>query len=111
MSVTQYNNVTINVEASISYDGRCTSHTILFEDGRHKTIGIILPCDDTVDSYKFSTNTSEQIEIISGDCDVMVEGEEDFAYYGSGNSFFVQGDSSFQIKTHTIVQYICHLEG
>ena len=103
MTAAQFTNVTVNAQATISYDGRCSSHTIMFEDGRHKTLGVILPCDNLVEHYHFSTNTSERIEIISGECE--------FSYYHAGQSFVVEGNSGFNLRTEEIVQYICHLEG
>ena len=51
MTAAQFTNVTVNAQATISYDGRCSSHTIMFEDGRHKTLGVILPCDNLVEHY------------------------------------------------------------
>ncbi|WP_199508713.1 MULTISPECIES: pyrimidine/purine nucleoside phosphorylase [unclassified Psychrobacter] len=111
MSAAQYKNVTINAQASISYDGRCSSHTIMFEDGRQKTLGVILPCDNMVEHYQFITNTSERIDIISGECEVQLHGEEDFSYYRAGQGFVVEGDSGFNLRTEEIVQYVCHLEG
>ena len=49
MTAAQFTNVTVNAQATITYDGRCSSHTIMFEDGRHKTLGVILPCDSSVE--------------------------------------------------------------
>ena len=111
MTAAQFTNVTVNAQATISYDGRCSSHTIMFEDGRHKTLGVILPCDNLVEHYHFSTNTSERSEIISGECEVKINGEEEFSYYRAGQSFVVEGNSGFNLRTEEIVQYICHLEG
>ena len=111
MPAAKFTNVTFNAQATISYDGRCSSHTIMFESGQHKTLGVILPCDSSVEQYHFSTNTSERIEIISGECEVKINGDEDFSYYRAGQSFVVEGNSSFNLRTEQIVQYICHLEG
>ena len=107
------------IETAIAFDHeRLTSavvakllHTIMFEDGRHKTLGIILPCDNLVEHYQFSTNTSERIEIIGGACEVKINGEEEFSYYRAGQSFVVEGNSGFNLRTEEIVQYVCHLEG
>lgn len=111
MSAAQFTNVTVNAHATITYDGRCSSHAVMFEDGRHKTLGVILPCDHDVEHYHFSTNSSERMEIISGECEIKIEGEEEFSYYRAGQSFVVEGASSFNLRTEEIVQYICHLEG
>ena len=111
MTAAQFTNVTVNAQATITNDGRCSSHTIMFEDGRHKNLGVILPCDNSVEDYQFSTNTSERIEIISGECEVKISGEEAFSYYRAGQSFVIEGNSSFNLRTEEIVQYVCHLEG
>lgn len=111
MPATTYEHVSVVKTATISYDGRCSSHTILFEDGSKKMLGVILPSDDVVPEYEFATHTSERMEIVDGGCEVKVDGEEDFSYYRTGQSFMVAGESSFVLRTEHIVQYICHLEG
>lgn len=111
MSAEQFNNVTVDAKANISYDGRCSSHTVSFDDGSKKMLGVILPCDEEVMQYHFATHTSERIEIISGECEVKINGEKDFSYYRAGQSFMVAGESGFNLRTEQIVQYICHLEG
>src|SRR5699024_1907570 len=111
MTEAQFTNVTVNAQATISYDGRCTSHTIMFEHGGQKTLGVILPCDDLVEHYPCNTTTSARIEIFIGECEVKINGEEEFSYYRAGQSFVVEGNSGFNLRTEEIVQYICHLEG
>lgn len=111
MTAAQFTNVTVNTHATIAHEGRSSNHTIMFEDGRHKKLGIILPCDSTTESYHFETNSSERIEIVSGECEVKINGDEDFSYYRAGQSFVVAGNSSFDIRNEQIVQYVCHLEG
>ena len=111
MPTTTYDQVSVVKNATISYDGRCSSHTVLFEDGSKKMLGIILPCDEHVREYEFATHTSERMEITSGECEVKITGEDEFTYYRAGQAFVVAGDSSFALRTEQIVQYICHLEG
>ena len=111
MPSTTFDHVSVVKNATITYDGRCSSHTLLFGDGRKKMLGVILPCDESIPEYDFQTHTSERMEIISGDCEVKIAGEEDFTYYRAGQAFTVAGNSSFTLRTEQIVQYICHLEG
>lgn len=111
MTAAQFTNVTVNAQAAISHEGRCSNHTIMFEDGRHKTLGVILPSVSGAEPYHFDTDTSERIEIISGACEVKIDGEEDFSYYRSGQSFVVEGNSGFSLRSEEVVQYVCHLEG
>lgn len=110
MSVTEFTNVSVVSTASISYDGRCSSHAILFEDGSKKMLGVVLPNDEQVSEYHFATHTSERMEITSGDCEVKLAGEDKFTHYRSGQAFLVAGDSSFELRTNSILQYVCHLE-
>lgn len=110
MSMAEFTNVSVVTKASVSYDGRCSSHTLLFEDGSKKMLGVVAPNDDTVNEYHFATHTSERMEIISGECDVRIEGEENFSHYRTGQTFMVAGDSGFELRTDGILQYICHLE-
>lgn len=111
MPTTTYDQVSVVKNATISYDGRCSSHTVLFEDGSKKMLGVILPCDENVREYEFATHTSERMEITGGECEVKITGEDVFTYYRAGQAFVVAGDSSFTLRTEQIVQYICHLEG
>ncbi|WP_434352895.1 pyrimidine/purine nucleoside phosphorylase [Psychrobacter sp. HD31] len=110
MSVAEFTNVSVVSKANVSYDGRCSSHTLLFEDGSKKMLGVVSPNDETVNEYHFATHTSERMEIISGECEVKIEGEETFNKYRAGQSFMVAGDSGFELRTNQILQYICHLE-
>lgn len=111
MSVAEYTQVSVLTKANISYDGRCISHTILFDDGSKKMLGVILPNDDDIQEYHFKTHTSERIEILSGECQVKIGIEDNHENYRPGQSFLVSGNSHFQLKTSDIVQYLCHLEG
>lgn len=111
MSVAEYTQVSVLTNANISYEGRCSSHTILFDDGSKKMLGIILPNDDSISEYHFETHTSERIEILSGECQAKVSTESDYQNYRPGQSFLVAGNSNFKLKTADIIQYICHLEG
>jgi hypothetical protein len=41
-------------EANVYFDGQVTSHSIIFQDGSHKTLGIMLPGE-----YEFGTDDKE----------------------------------------------------
>ncbi len=111
MSATEFANVSVLTEANLHYDGRCSSHTLLFEDGSKKMLGVILPNDEDITTYRFNTQTSERMEIISGECKVKIKGSEEYKLYRAGQAFMVAGDSSFKLRTNDVLQYICHLEG
>lgn len=111
MATVKFDHVTVETQAAISHEGRCISHTVLFEDGSKKMLGVILPCDDKISEYQFQTEGSERVEIISGECEVTIKNHSESDYYRTGQAFMVEGNSSFIIKNEQVVQYICHLEG
>lgn len=108
MNEVQFDHVSVIKEALVHFGGRCISHAVLFEDGKKKMLGVILP---GTEELKFSTHTSEKMEIISGDCEVRIAGEDEFKRYRAGQSFFVSGNSSFALRCDDIINYVCHLEG
>lgn len=110
-SSTRFDHVSVEKIANMYYQGRTFSRTVWFEDGRKKMLGIVLPCGSDIPLYEFKTDSSERIEILAGECEVKLEGEEGFTYYRAGQAFVVEGHSSYEMKTEEIVQYICHFEG
>ncbi|RYZ92518.1 MAG: DUF1255 family protein, partial [Moraxellaceae bacterium] len=42
MNPAQFNQVTVIKKANIYFDGKCISHTVQFDDGSKKTVGVIL---------------------------------------------------------------------
>ncbi len=99
--MSQFNNVTINKEANIYFDGQVTSRTVLFDDGTKKTLGIMLPGD-----YEFNTDARELMEIISGDLEINLPGES-WKKISGGESFEVPANSSFKLKIYTVTDYCC----
>lgn len=96
-------NVTVDTKANIYFDGRVVSHTVYFQDGSKKTLGLIYP-----GSYHFGTAAPERMEIISGDCNVVLDGSTDSTSYAAGTFFDVPGNSGFTIKVgENICEYIC----
>ncbi|MHB9036487.1 MAG: pyrimidine/purine nucleoside phosphorylase [Armatimonadota bacterium] len=103
---TQFDNVSVIAKANVYFDGKVTSHAILFEDGSKKTIGMIYP-----GSYNFGTGAPEKMEIVAGSCRVKLAGESEWNTYSEGAFFKVPGDSSFDIEvSEGIAEYICSYE-
>jgi hypothetical protein len=103
---TQFDNVSVIAKANVYFDGKVTSHTVLFQDGSKKTAGLIYP-----GSYNFGTGAPEKMEIIAGSCRVKLAGEEEWNCYAEGTFFKVPGDSSFDIEViDGIAEYICSYE-
>lgn len=101
--MSQFDNVSVVKKSNVYFDGRCVSHTVLFADGTKKTVGVIFPS-----SLTFNTGAPEIMEIIGGRCRVQLAGESQWQEYGAGQSFNVPGNSSFQIETLELLDYVCH---
>jgi uncharacterized protein YaiE (UPF0345 family) len=98
----EFNGVTVLKKANIYFDGGVTSRTIVFSDGSKKTLGIMLPGE-----YTFNTGDRELMEIMSGDLDVLLPGEERWRPVKGGESFDVPANSSFRLKVRGITDYCC----
>jgi len=70
-------------EANVYFDGQVTSHSIIFQDGSHKTLGIMLPGE-----YEFDTDDKELMEITPGKLDVQLP-DSDWLSMSGGESFEV----------------------
>ena len=56
--MSEFNNVKVNKEANIYFDGKVISRTVTFADGSIKTLGVMLPGE-----YEFNTEKKELMEI------------------------------------------------
>jgi uncharacterized protein YaiE (UPF0345 family) len=101
--MSQFDQVSVIKKSNIYFDGKCVSHTVLFADGSRKTVGVLFPS-----SLTFLTSAPERMEIVAGNCRVKLAGQDRWSDYGTGQSFSVPGDSSFQIETRETVDYVCH---
>jgi len=100
--MSEFNNVTVTREANVYFDGKVTSRKVTFEDGTFKTLGIMVAGD-----YKFGTEEKELMEILAGDCEILLPGETKWQSIKGGESFEVPANSSFEIKALTLVDYFC----
>ena len=104
--MSEFQGVTVVKEANIYFDGKVTSRTLLFPDGSKKTLGIMLPGE-----YEFSTGKRELMEILSGEMEVLLPGEEVWKTLQGGQSFEVAGDAKFQLRVKTLSDYCCSFIG
>jgi uncharacterized protein YaiE (UPF0345 family) len=96
-------NVTLSKKSNVYFDGKCVSHTAILPDGTRKTVGVIFPSTLT-----FNTGAPETMEIVSGKCRVRQQGATEWQTYEGGQQFDVPGNSSFDIDTIDLVDYVCH---
>ena len=103
----QFVGVTAITKANVYFEGNVVSHAIVFPDGSKKTLGLIYP-----GKYHFNTQAAERMQIIAGNCEVILDGQSGARAYGPGDPFDVQGKSGFTIEvTKDICEYICSFLG
>ena len=103
----QFDHVSVIKKSNVYFGGLCISHTVQFEDGTKKTLGVILP---TEQALTFETHVAEHIEIVSGQCQVKIGLQTEMRLYHAGESFDVPANSRFSMMASEVVDYICHLE-
>lgn len=101
--MSRFDKVSVVKKANVYFDGKCVSHTVIFPDGTKKTIGVIFPSILT-----FNTAKPEVMELNAGVCRVRLKGQNDWTTYATGQQFAVPGDSSFDIETLELLDYVCH---
>ncbi len=103
MEIEKFTDVTVHAKANVYFGGGVVSHTLVFQNGERKTVGVILP-----GSYHFGTKLAERMEIIEGEAEVHLDGGERPTHHASGHesrSFDVPSDSGFTI---TVSGKPCH---
>ncbi|NLN13816.1 MAG: pyrimidine/purine nucleoside phosphorylase [Arcobacter skirrowii] len=101
-NLNSFKGVELIKKANIYLDGNVTSRTFIDVDGSKKSLGIMM-----VGEYVFGTVEAEKMEIIEGEVEVRLKGEDGFKTYKSGSSFDVAANSSFEIKVKKITDYCC----
>jgi uncharacterized protein YaiE (UPF0345 family) len=102
----KFENVSVPAKANVYFDGKVISHTLLFQDGSKKTLGVILPGE-----FHFGTQAPELMEIVSGNCRVRLDGSSEWREFGPGTSFRVPGSSGFDIAVSAgVAEYVCSFE-
>jgi uncharacterized protein YaiE (UPF0345 family) len=99
--MSQFENVTVVREANVYFDGQVSSRAVIFADGSKKTLGIMLPGE-----YEFGTDAKELMEILAGELEVRLPGE-DWKPIQGGESFEVPAKSKFGLKIQTVTDYCC----
>jgi len=97
-----FENITIIKKANIYFNGNVTSRTILFANGEKKTLGIMMPGE-----YEFGTGDKELMEIMAGNLDVLLPGNNKWINFTAGQSFEVPANSSFKLVVKEVTDYCC----
>lgn len=94
--------VELESKANVYFDGRVTSRTCYREDGSRFTLGII-----TAGSYTFDVGEREHVQLIAGEAEVLLPGEQAWQRVAAPGSFGAPAGCSFQIRTTGVVEYLC----
>ncbi len=98
-----FKNVSVAAKANVYFDGKVVSHSVTFQDGSKKTLGLIYP-----GSYHFGTAAAERMEMIAGKAKVTLDGSKEVKSYAAGTHFDVPANSGFTIEVkEDIAEYIC----
>jgi len=94
-------NANIVKAANIYYDGKVTSRTVNLSDGTTQSLGIMLPGE-----YTFGTQKAEIMEMLSGELEIKLPGEE-WKTLNTPETFNVPANSSFDLKIKSVTDYCC----
>ncbi len=100
--MSEFKNVTVVREASIYFEGKVTSRTVLFLDASRKTLGVMLPGE-----YEFGTSSRESIEILVGELEVLLPEANAWEKVSEGETFEAPPHSRFKLKVKTVTDYCC----
>ena len=99
--MTTLNNISLIKEANIYFDGKVVSRTLFLEDGTKQTLGIM-----QVGEYTFDTQEAEIMEMMSGELEIRLAGEE-WRRLNTPETFEVPANSSFDLKITAVTDYCC----
>jgi uncharacterized protein YaiE (UPF0345 family) len=101
-----YADVEVLTKANVYFDGKVVSHTVRFNDGTKKTLGLIYPGE-----YHFGTAAPERMQIVAGSCRARLDGESVWRDYPAGTEFRIAGNSGFDIAVgEGVAEYVCSFE-
>lgn len=66
------------------------------------TIGVIEKGE-----YEFGTSNHETMTVIEGQLDALLPGESEWQSFTAGQSFEVEANTSFKVKSHVQSSYLC----
>ncbi len=104
--MSKFENVSVVKSANIYFDGKVTSRVVEFDNGDVKTLGIMMPGE-----YRFGTEKKEIMEILSGEVEILLPGDDLWRKISGGDTFEVPADSAFDIKVMSVTDYCCSYIG
>ena len=106
MTTEKIDDISVQTQANVYFDGKCISHSLTLADGSKKSVGVILPATLT-----FNTGAPEIMECVGGACEYRLPGGDKWVKSSPGESFSVPGNSKFDIRVAPgcdAYHYICH---
>lgn len=100
--MTKLENISMIKEANVYFDGKVTSRTIFLSNGEKQTLGVMMPGE-----YTFETGLAEIMEMMSGELEIRLPGENEFRKLNTPETFNVPANSSFDLKIKTLTDYCC----
>jgi len=97
-----FENVKVDTNMNVYFDGKVTSYTITMPDNSTKTLGSM-----QIGEYRFNTQSAEIMDMQSGDIEVKLKDEKEFTPMKTPCSFEVEENSYFDIKVNSITGYCC----
>ena len=98
----EFKNVKVIKKANVYFGGKVDSRTIIFEDGSRKTLGFMQKGE-----YEFGTAAPELMEVLGGEMLIKRSEDLEFISIKEGESFSVEGDSSFKVIVNEYADYCC----
>jgi uncharacterized protein YaiE (UPF0345 family) len=99
----KFDQVSVATKANVYFDGKVVSHSVWLNSGEKKTLGLIYP-----GKFHFNTDAAERMDILSGECRVLLKGSDAWKTYSQGESFEISAQSGFDIEVNEgIAEYIC----
>ena len=98
----EFNSVKLIAQANIYDEGKVSSRTFYTAEGERKTLGFMLTGD-----YHFSTAAAEIMEVLQGEIQALLPGEQEFKSFTAGSSFNIPANSAFDVKISQYADYCC----
>jgi purine/pyrimidine-nucleoside phosphorylase len=98
-------NVNLKKEANIYLDGKISSRTVILQDGTELTLGIMMPGE-----FELESKVNEVKEIISGEFEMLIEGEHEWKRYSTGMTLRVPANKMVKWRIFKPTDYCFTVE-